>query len=211
MYDERNMPDVDAEHDPRPTRMTSSERRESIFAAARREFARAGYHGTSTASIARSAGCSEPMLYKHFAGKHALFTAVLERVSTSIEEEFDAVLASEGDVVQRLLDALPRMMGDSNYVEMLQLRKLAITIADEPAIHEALSGIQQRHVQRVRGAVMRAKAGGFMRADVDAERVAWSWTGMMLAGCYREALEPGGFAAMLPHVEAFIQELRPPG
>jgi len=203
------MSDRVAEHDPRPARLTSAERRESIFAAARREFARAGYHGASTASIARSAGCSEPMLYKHFAGKHALFTAVLERVSNTIEEQFDALLGSDGDVVQDLLDTLPRMMGDPDYVEMLQLRKLAITIADEPAIHDALSAIQQRHVERVHGAVEHARASGYMREDVDADRFAWTWTGLMFAGCYREALEPGGFAAMLPHVEAFLRDLRP--
>jgi AcrR family transcriptional regulator len=190
-------------------RLTGDERRATILAAARREFARSGYHGASTASIARVAGCSEPMLYKHFAGKQALFTAVLEQVSAVIEDGFDAVLRTPGDLLASLRSFLPTIMHDPGYVEMLQLRKLAITIVHEPTVHELLRALQDRHVARVRRAIDQAKEQGHVRADVDPEHVAWAWSGWMLAGCYREALEPGGFAAMLPHVEAYITSLAP--
>lgn len=190
-------------------RLTGDERRATILAAARSEFARAGYHGASTASIARAAGCSEPMLYKHFVGKQALFSAVLAEVSTVIEQGFDDVIAAPGDLLERLLAFLPKIMHDPGYVEMLQLRKLAITIVQEPTVHELLSSLQARHVERVADAIERAKEQGHVRDDVDADHVAWAWTGFMLAGCYREALEPGGFAAMLPHIEAFIRGLAP--
>jgi AcrR family transcriptional regulator len=190
-------------------RLTGDERRATILAAARREFARAGYHGASTASIAKAAGCSEPMLYKHFTGKQALFTAVLDEVSSVIEAGFDQVLQLEGNLIEHLLEFLPKIMDDPGYVEMLQLRKLAITIVQEPAVHGLLSSLQDRHVERVRVAIDRAKADGHVREDVDPEHVAWAWNGFMLAGCYREALEPGGFAAMLPHVHAYVVDLAP--
>jgi AcrR family transcriptional regulator len=190
-------------------RLTGDERRATILAAARREFARSGYHGASTASIARAAGCSEPMLYKHFAGKQALFTAVLEQVATVIESGFDTVLSEPGDVLAAIRSYLPKIMLDPGYVEMLQLRKLAITIVHEPTVHGLLSALQDRHVTRVREAINEAKRLGHVREDVDPDDVAWAWTGWMLAGCYREALEPGGFAAMLPHVEAYIDSLAP--
>lgn len=189
--------------------MTGNERREQIIAAARREFARSGYHGASTASIAKSAGCSEPMLYKHFAGKQALFTAVLELVSSHIEAGFDEMLDAPGDLLEHWDQQLPELMRDPLYVEMLQLRTLAVTALDEPAVRELLVLQQERHRSRVAHAIDRAKREGHVREDVESEDVAWGWTGLMLAGCYREALRPGGFESMLPHVQAFIRSLRP--
>lgn len=189
-------------------RLTADERRARILAAARTEFARAGYHGASTASIARLAGCSEPMLYKHFASKQALFSAVLEQVTLVIEERFEELLAAPGDLVENMRTSLPHVMQDSAYVEALQLRKLAVTIVHEPSVRELLRRLHERHLARVRGAVDRAKQEGHVRPDVDPDDVAWTWTGLMLAGCYRDALEPGGFAAMLPTVDGFLAGLR---
>src|SRR4051812_35002561 len=80
------------------TRLTAVERRAGILAAARAEFSRSGFHGASTARIAQSAGCSEPMLYKHFAGKLALFTAVLIQVSETMEASIDRVLEGEDPI-----------------------------------------------------------------------------------------------------------------
>lgn len=195
---------------PRPRgRMTGGERREQILAAARREFARSGYHGASTASIARAASCSEPMLYKHFSGKQALFTAVLELVSSTIEAAFDEMLNAPGDLLEHWNEQLPAVMGDPAYVEMLQLRTLAVTALAEPVVRDLLIRQQERHRARVAQAIDRAHHEGHVREDIDPEDVAWGWTGLMLAGCYREALEPGGFAAMLPHVQAFVRSLRP--
>ena len=71
------MPDASVTEYASRRRLTADERRARILSAARTEFARAGYHGASTASIARAAGCSEPMLYKHFVGKQALFVVNL--------------------------------------------------------------------------------------------------------------------------------------
>ena len=189
-------------------RLTAEERRARILGAARTEFARAGYHGASTASIAKAAGCSEPMLYKHFVGKHALFVAVLEHVSGIVEDGFDRVLSAPGDLLVNLREFLPQVMHDPAYVESLQLRKLAVTLVHEPSVHQMLLELQERHETRVGQAIERAKAAGLVRADVRAEDVAWTWTGLMLAGCYREALAPGGFAEMLPTVEDFIDRLR---
>lgn len=197
-----------AEYASPPRRLTADERRSRILDAARTEFARAGYHGASTASIARAAGCSEPMLYKHFVGKQALFVAVLEHVSGQIENGFDEVLQRPGDLLVNLREFLPVVMHDPTYVESLQLRKLAVTLVHEPRVHQLLSEMQDRHVERVGAAIERAKAQQLVREDVDPEDVAWTWTGLMLAGCYREAIRPGGFAAMLPTVDHFIERLR---
>jgi AcrR family transcriptional regulator len=66
------------------TRMTASERRTAVLAAAITEFARAGYAGTSTDAIANRAGISQPYLFRLFGTKKELFIATYELVSDRI-------------------------------------------------------------------------------------------------------------------------------
>ena len=73
-------------------RLTRDERYETILAAARTVFARHGYHRAGTAEIARAAGCSEPMLYKHFPSKQALFAAVLVDATTQLKHRIHDML-----------------------------------------------------------------------------------------------------------------------
>ncbi len=58
-------------------RITSDLRRELILAAAKRCFARTGFAGTTTKSIAAAASISEGLLFKHFPTKAALYAAIL--------------------------------------------------------------------------------------------------------------------------------------
>ncbi len=66
------------------TRMTASERRTAVLAAAITEFARSGYAGTSTDAIATRAGISQPYLFRLFGTKKELFIATYELVSDRI-------------------------------------------------------------------------------------------------------------------------------
>ena len=66
------------------TRMTASERRTAVLAAAITEFARSGYAGTSTDAIATRAGISQPYLFRLFGTKKDLFIATYELVSDRI-------------------------------------------------------------------------------------------------------------------------------
>ena len=58
-------------------RQTADERRDAIVVAALREFAARGYSGTSTESIARAVGVSQPYLFQLFGTKRELFLAVV--------------------------------------------------------------------------------------------------------------------------------------
>src|SRR6478735_1178014 len=59
------------------TRQTADERRDAIIVAALHEFAQGGYAGTSTESIARAVGVSQPYLFQLFGTKRQLFLAVV--------------------------------------------------------------------------------------------------------------------------------------
>src|SRR6186997_1946463 len=62
----------------RPPRSTSQQRQAGLIAAAASLFAANGFTGTTTKEIAKAAGVSEALLFKHFPAKHALYTAILE-------------------------------------------------------------------------------------------------------------------------------------
>jgi AcrR family transcriptional regulator len=60
---------------PTSRRKSAEERREEVVAVALRQFALDGYHGTSTETVARDAGISQPYLFRLFRTKRELFLA----------------------------------------------------------------------------------------------------------------------------------------
>ncbi len=60
-------------------RLRRAERRELLLAAATRAFARRGFAATSLDDVAREAGVSKVILYRHFESKADLYRAVLRR------------------------------------------------------------------------------------------------------------------------------------
>ena len=71
-------------------RSTAAARREAILDAAVAEFAAHGLHGTSTESIARRAGVSQPYVFRLFGTKKALFLATVDRVMDRLVAAFTA-------------------------------------------------------------------------------------------------------------------------
>ncbi len=86
------------------TRQTADERRTAVLAAAISEFARSGYAGTSTESIASRAGISQPYLFRLFGTKKDLFLATYEVVSGRIVSEMRR--SSEGLEGEEALEAM---------------------------------------------------------------------------------------------------------
>lgn len=56
-----------------PSKLPAADRKRAILAAATPVFARLGRAGATTKHIAKAAGISEALLYKHFPGKEALY------------------------------------------------------------------------------------------------------------------------------------------
>jgi len=58
--------------------MTGDARREQILQTAVEVFSQRGFKGTTTKEIARAAGVSEAMVFRHFASKDDLYAAILD-------------------------------------------------------------------------------------------------------------------------------------
>lgn len=72
-------------------RIPGTERRELILAAARRVFSRNGFHGAKTLQIAREAGVSEALVYRHYPSKLSLYRAVLRQLFREQDQNYAEV------------------------------------------------------------------------------------------------------------------------
>lgn len=125
------------------TRLPAAKRREQLLDTAVSLFAERGYGGATTAELARAAGVTEPIIYRHFSSKKDLFIAVIDRTSDLITETWERQLRTARDPAQRLrrlIGANPMVTdrGRGIYRVIVQ----AMTEIEDPDILEAI----QRHV-----------------------------------------------------------------
>lgn len=75
-------------------RLSADKRRQAIAEAVRDVFAEKGFDGTTTRELARAAGVSEALLYKHFPSKESLYAAMLDVCAQGPTfAEFNRILA----------------------------------------------------------------------------------------------------------------------
>lgn len=69
-----------------------TEKKEKIIASALELFANEGYHAVPTHKIAKAAGVSEALIFRHFESKEGLLKAILEIGEESAERVFEIVM-----------------------------------------------------------------------------------------------------------------------
>jgi AcrR family transcriptional regulator len=184
------------------TRLPAAERRLAILDAALGVFAGGSYSGATTADIAREAGVSEPILYRHFASKRELYLACLDAAWASMREAFDEKIAELGDrEAVAAIGAASRAFHASGGVRPVTLWMQALTEAGEDAEIQGFLRLQLREVHDyVAGALRRAQAAGGVPADRDPEAEAWIFVGAALLLTFADRLGgllgPDDFEAM---------------
>jgi AcrR family transcriptional regulator len=191
-------------------RLSADDRRSAIIDAARTLFARNGFRGTGTSDIAAAAGCSEPVIYKHFASKQALFAAVLEDSASYMKERFLAATQGEDDFLDAYVRFVRSLAHDKRAAELHRLRYLAVTLTDEPEIRASLKAMVAAWQGGVRAAVESAQASGRIRADVAVDSVAMLFFGLAQAAGFMSAIEGEDALAGFPrHFDALVELLTP--
>ena len=93
-----------------------TEKQENILKAALSLFAAEGYHATSTSAIAKRAGVSEALIFRHFKNKEGLLQAILEAGERKVKSLY-ADIVMEPDprkVIQKTLE-LPFSVPETEY------------------------------------------------------------------------------------------------
>jgi len=70
-------------------RLSKHQREQQLLKVAKRLFLRNGYLKTTTAAIARAAGITEPILYRHFRGKRDIFLRALSELRAEEEKRWE--------------------------------------------------------------------------------------------------------------------------
>ena len=83
-------------------RLRKAERKRQLLATAKQLFVTHGYTATTTEKIAQAAGVSEPVLYRHFESKKALFLEVLQEVREATLNRWRAETANLTDPLAKL-------------------------------------------------------------------------------------------------------------
>lgn len=112
--------------------MSADERREAAIRAAVTEFGSTGYHGTSTAAIAKRMGVSQPYLFRLFPNKKALFLAAAWRCVESIEQHFERTAEGlEGEAAfESMCVSYRELIADGDNLRM-QLQMYVASVDDE--------------------------------------------------------------------------------
>src|SRR5438105_3564667 len=83
-------------------RMRKAERKKQLLGHAKQLFVRHGYHDTTTEKIAAAAGVTEPVLYRHFESKKALFLEVLLEIRHATLERWNTETTGLTDPLVKL-------------------------------------------------------------------------------------------------------------
>jgi len=137
-----------------PERKSATVRRDEIIEAAIVEFAAHGLDGGSTEAIAKSAGISQPYVFRLFGTKKQLFIATVERCMRGTLEMFHT--ASAGLSGEEALQAIGRAYADRLASDPAYLRSQmqAYAASDDPEIRDAVRrgyGELVEYVERVSG------------------------------------------------------------
>lgn len=156
------------------SRLPAAKRREQLLDCAATLFAKHGYARATTSELARAAGVTEPIIYRHFDSKRDLFIALIERTGQDTIDRWEADLRDARDPAERLR----RLLGDNPMVKpgaenAYRVILQAITEVDDPGIHGAL----REHISRlhafVAAEVERAQADHKVTTRLSAEIIAW--------------------------------------
>jgi AcrR family transcriptional regulator len=154
--------------------MPAAERRLELVETAVRVFSEGSYRGTTTAEIARAAGVSEPILYRHFASKRDLYFAALDHVWAKARAAWEEAIAAAPDV-RAGLEAMGSRVGARDC--KAQLAELWVQALSEATEAPELRKYVRKHKREVHeyfaDVIRRGQAQGVLHADRDVDAEAW--------------------------------------
>lgn len=166
------------------TRLPAAERRRALVDTALRVFAEGSYRGTTTAEIAREAGVSEPILYRHFASKRDLYLACIEASWERLRSAWDEAITD----AESSNEFLPAMSGcyvsirDAKHRVAELWMQATVEAADDPEVRKFLRA-QLRDVREyVANVIRRCQAEGTVLPQRDPEAEAWMFVAGGLLG-----------------------------
>ena len=157
-------------------KLPAQERRQVVLDTACRVFFEKSYRGATTAEIAREAGITEPILYRHFGSKRDLYIACLDEAWRIFREFAEDTLArNPSGCLGAISDAYMEKRSKLRLVDLwIQALNEA---AEDPLIAKAVrQQIREMH-DFFADVIRRGQADGVLHPDRDPVAEAWIFVG----------------------------------
>ncbi len=161
-------------------RLSGEERRQQIVEAAVDLFSRKGFRGTTTREIAEAAGISEAMIFKHFATKRELYSAIIEVKSETEELLASAAKASEAKDDAGVLRSVGLKMLEQTERDPSLMRLLLFSALEGHELSEIFFESRVRRLHEFLSSYIRRRIEDGRFRSVDALVVARGFIGMVV-------------------------------
>ena len=155
-------------------RLNKAERKRQLLAHAKQLFVKLGYHSTTTEKIAAAAGITEPVLYRHFDSKKALFLQVLEEIRAATLERWHTETAGLTDPLAKL-HAIADMYLGTTRVHAVEFRIMHRTLVetDDEEVVALLRGFYLDSEAFLARVIAEGQQSGVFRRSLDPRVGAW--------------------------------------
>jgi AcrR family transcriptional regulator len=159
---------------PPSPRLRKAERKKQLLGHAKQLFVTHGYRQTTTAEIAEAAGVSEPVLYRHFKSKNALFLEVLKEIRQATLERFHADTKGVTDPLAKLHAIADLYLGSTreHAVEFRIMHRTLVETSDEE-IARFLREFYLDSEAVLAGIIADGQQSGVFRRNLDPRVGAW--------------------------------------
>lgn len=166
------------------------ETRDTIIAAALREFSKNGYHKTSMDSIAETAGLSKGALYYFFKNKTQLFLEIINGGLALLNSELDKIIAADYDTeeaVKKIIEVFVNTCLDNPQITLIVLNENIQSLDTE------LARAMRQHLEsvslRIQSILEEGEKIGCIK-KLNRELVAVSFLGMLAGIVLRQIKYP---------------------
>src|SRR5437016_376222 len=155
-------------------RLSKAERKRQLLAHAKQLFVTHGYHATTTQKIAEAAGITEPVLYRHFGSKKALFLEVLEEVRAATLERWHAETANLTDPLAKLHAITDMYLGSTrDHAVEFRIMHRTLVETDEEEIVALLRAFYLESEALLAEIIAEGQQSGVFRRSLDPRVGAW--------------------------------------
>jgi len=195
-------------------RLSHEERRRRIVLGAMEAFARSGFRGTRSRDLARAAGVSEALLFKHFPDKRAIQTAIIEERIRQRGGRFIPNELREASPEKVLKELASRILANSRRDPGFMRLLYFAGLESEPLGPMFFRRRVSRSVDELADLVRLWIRRGKVRKSVDPRGFAWSFVGCVsqlavvreLFGVTRVSSRRGDPAALV--ADLFLRGIR---
>ena len=155
-------------------RMRKADRKRQLMQHAKQLFVTLGYQHTTTGKIAKAAGVTEPVLYRHFDSKKTLFLEVLNDIRQATIHRWQSDTAKIDDPLARLHAIVDLYLGSTlEHALDFRLMHSSLVDVDDKEIADCLRTFYLDSETMLAQVIREGQETGVFRKNLDARIGAW--------------------------------------